>query len=277
MDHFIHLPDFHIIVCKECQYSVLPSHIDTHFTAKPHKLSKKEREEILEEVGKIDGLIGNEETLKRSEFIFPPPTTQPIAALGKPEENGLQCTICQYICCTVRRMRAHQWEEHQWKSQQKGRPKKDKSQNVPWRTGVHCQRFFKSGPKSGYFEVSAEAEASPSSPGIASRVDQFKVAKRELEAALRKAEEKERQYIEEMEESREPNPWLRQVGWAAHLAGLDREEVRKWVDIPNEEPKLEILCKAFDWMIQDAQYTTVRPCIWLCNSSASWLKSMTRL
>jgi hypothetical protein len=28
--------------------------------------------------------------------------------------------------------------------------------------------------------------------------------------------------------------------------------------MPNdEEPKLQILCKAFDWMIQDAQYTTV--------------------
>ena len=25
-----------------------------------------------------------------------------------------------------------------------------------------------------------------------------------------------------------------------------------------EEPDLEILCKAFDWMIQDAQYTTVQ-------------------
>jgi len=26
----------------------------------------------------------------------------------------------------------------------------------------------------------------------------------------------------------------------------------------DEEPKLQILCKAFDWMIQDAQYTTVQ-------------------
>ena len=26
----------------------------------------------------------------------------------------------------------------------------------------------------------------------------------------------------------------------------------------DEEPKLQILCKAFDWMIQDAQYTAVQ-------------------
>ena len=104
-----------------------------------------------------------------------------------------------------------------------------------------------------------EASASNSSSGIASRDDQFKAAKRELEVALRRAEEKERQCIKEAEESREPNPWLRRVGWAAHLAGLDREQIRKWVEMPDKEkPELQVLCKAFDWIIQDAQYTTVQ-------------------
>jgi hypothetical protein len=43
------------------------------------------------------------------------------------------------------------------------------------------------------------------------------------------------------------------------LAGLDREQIRKWVKLPNkEEPELEILCKALDWIIQNAQYTTVQ-------------------
>ena len=85
---------------------------------------------------------------------------------------------------------------------------------MPWRTGVHYQRFFKQGPKSGYFEV-RNAEATPQAnkqPGIASRTDQFKAAKRELEAALRKAEQEERRVIKEAEEAREPNPWLRRVG-----------------------------------------------------------------
>ena len=159
-------------------------------------------------------------------------------------------------------MREHSWEVHGWRSKNKGgHPKKRQNQNqdVPWRTGVHYQRFFKSGPKSGYFEVSNVEASPPSNPGIASREDQFQAAKRELEVALRKAEEKERRYIKEVEESREPNPWLRRVGWVAHLAGLDREEIRTWIEMPdNEEPDLQILCKAFDWMIQDAQYTTVQ-------------------
>ena len=30
MDYLIHLPVFRIVVCQECKYGVLPSHIDTH-------------------------------------------------------------------------------------------------------------------------------------------------------------------------------------------------------------------------------------------------------
>ena len=94
MDQFIHLPEFYIVVCRECKYTVLPSHIDIHFTTKPHKLDKKERQRIAEEVAEINGLIGNEETLKRSEFPFLLATSLPIAALAKLEENGLQCIAC---------------------------------------------------------------------------------------------------------------------------------------------------------------------------------------
>jgi hypothetical protein len=43
---------------------MLPSQIDMYFATKPHNLSKKERQRIVEEVGEIDGLIGDEETLR---------------------------------------------------------------------------------------------------------------------------------------------------------------------------------------------------------------------
>jgi hypothetical protein len=43
------------------------------------------------------------------------------------------------------------------------------------------------------------------------------------------------------------------------LARLDRTELREWIEMPDEEElDLEILYKAFDWMIQDVQYTTVQ-------------------
>ena len=77
-------------------------------------------------------------------------------------------------------------------------------------------------------------------------MSQFYTARQEIKAAMRAAEEEERRKIEEFEESREPNPWLRHVGWAAHLAGLDRNVVREWVEPIDDEPELEVLCKAFD-------------------------------
>src|SRR5271156_4948431 len=108
MEYFTHLPDFQVIICKECQYAVLPSHIDAHFTAKPqHGLEKKERQRIAGEIAEINRLIGNEETLRRCEFPFPPPTSKPIAALARPRKNGIQCTntangsVCGYTCCSI--------------------------------------------------------------------------------------------------------------------------------------------------------------------------------
>ena len=214
MDQLIHLLEYRIIVCKRCKYAVLPSQIDAHFASKPHKADKKERQRIAEAVAEINGLIENEEALK-SEFVFPVATSTPIAALAQPKKNGLQCTFetagqtCQYICCTVERMQKHCWEEHGWKSKQKGgRPKKNSNRDnqVPWRTSVHCQRFFIQGHKSGYFEVQASTATATPQPSIASRASQFEAAKQELETALRQAEAEERQKIKEAEEAREPNP-----------------------------------------------------------------------
>ena len=106
MDHFTHLPAFHVVVCKKCQHAVLPNYIHTHLAAEAHDLGKRERQRIVEEVAEIDGLIGNEAALKINEFLFPQATSPPIAALGE-LKNRLKCTVCQYICCNIRGMRIH--------------------------------------------------------------------------------------------------------------------------------------------------------------------------
>ena len=134
MEYFTHLPDFQVIICKECQHAVLPSHIDTHFAAKPqHGLEKDKQRRIAEEVAEIDRLIGNEETLRRCEFPFPPATSKPIEGLAAPQKDGLQCKLevegkaCEYICCTVYGIQKHYWEEHRWKSKNKGGRRKKRN------------------------------------------------------------------------------------------------------------------------------------------------------
>src|SRR5277367_1651864 len=134
MEYFTYLPDFQVIICKECQHAVLPSQIDTHFAAEPqHGLGKRERQRIAEVVADINRLIGNEETLRQSEFPFPPPTSKPITALAQPMKGYMQCTfekegkVCQYICGTIQSIQKHCWEEHKWKSKNKGGRRKKRS------------------------------------------------------------------------------------------------------------------------------------------------------
>lgn len=64
MDRFIHLPNFYIIVYKECKYAVLPSYINMHFVGKPHKLEVNKRCKIIDEVVEVNRLITNEEVLR---------------------------------------------------------------------------------------------------------------------------------------------------------------------------------------------------------------------
>ena len=161
-------------------------------------------------------------------------------------------------------MQEHCGVVHQWKNKEsRGRPKKDRIgqiPSVPWRTGVHCQRFFKQGHKSQYFEVQPVSTGPPPTPRIASRKSQLEAAKKEIERAFAKAEEEEARQIKETDEAKEPNAWLRRVGCVGHLASVDRKKVRTFVAPvnPEKEPGLAILDTAFEWLIQDAQYHAVR-------------------
>jgi hypothetical protein len=72
-----------VIICRKCQYVVLPSEIDAYFTAKKaYGFRKKARDRIIQEVTKVSGLIQNEEELRKCEFLFPSPTSKPIIVLA---------------------------------------------------------------------------------------------------------------------------------------------------------------------------------------------------
>jgi len=130
---------------------------------------------------------------------------------------------------------------------------------VPW-ISVHCQQFFPKGSGSAFFEV----HIAGSSPVISYGDVDLDAAKTELKQAMQQAEEVVRRQITEPEAAREPNPWLRRVGWVEHLEGFDREELRALVaPAKDDEPELEVLCRAFDWLIQDAQDHCIRPVVGL--------------
>lgn len=52
-----------MIIYKECEYTILPSYINIHFTSKPHNLEPPEYRSIANKVVEVDRLIGNKEAL----------------------------------------------------------------------------------------------------------------------------------------------------------------------------------------------------------------------
>jgi hypothetical protein len=89
-------------------------------------------------------------------------------------------------------------------------------------------------------------------------------AKTALKQTMQQAEEEARRRITEPKEAREPNLWLRRVGWVEYLEAFDREKWRVLVaPIKDDEPELKVLYRAFNWLIQDAQYHYIRPIVGL--------------
>jgi len=106
--------------------------------------------------------------------------------------------LIQEHCRTV-----HGWENER----KKGRPSYKKRQTEPewpWISGVHCQQFFKYGPKQGFFEVLGEStvQRREPEPELDVWVKVQKITAERLEHIEKKAKEK----VEEANENAEPNP-----------------------------------------------------------------------
>ena len=266
MDPFVHLPQQCLVVCLKCQYAVLPKNIDTHLKDEDtHNMPRDDRQRVIEEVQKIEGLI--QERSELNSISFPPASDPPIPYLQEPRADGMKCKLftegkpCRYIACQIQKIQEHYRDKHGWENPQKrGRPEAGREVDTPWECGVQCQHFFIRGSGAQYFQVQAAGTRQDAGPG--GEIG-FEAAKQELRQALKQAGEEDRQ-ITEPEESKEPNAWLRRVGCAAHLEESDRKDVRGWVaPVDGDEPHLQVLCKAFDWMIQAAQYHAVREVVGL--------------
>jgi len=254
MNPFIHLPDYHVIVCvgPKCKYAVLPIHVDSHLSDARHNYSKEQREQVIQEISQIGGLI--QDTRGLESFTFPKPTSPAIPEL-KPAKEGLQCKECWYICCHIAKMQKHCKEVHEWRNKQKkGRPSHKKRQSKPeqpWISGIHCQQFFAQGSKKQLFEVIKEGAVQEREPESDMWAKVQKMTAERLEHIEKKAKEK----VEEADENAEPNPWLKRVGWVRHLKGKNPDRLRAAIEPPdpNEEPELQAIIESFSRVVSTAQ------------------------
>jgi hypothetical protein len=162
-----------------------------------HGLSKESRRLIFERVAKVEGLVQNKQMLSQVEFKYPPPSTRAIPGLGKPKTDGLGCAFekdgkkCPFISRFEQPMREHYRDVHKWVNpRKKGRPRRDLEKEVPWETGIHCQRFFTHGLHSKLFRVEEEepTKLSPESPEVQ--------MEKEIQRRIDRVEEEVRRKIE---------------------------------------------------------------------------------
>jgi hypothetical protein len=233
---FIYFPVPKLIICTECKYAVLPSSVRTHMQDKTkHSVSKAELERIEQEISLLSDLIFTREEL--NDLTFPPVSEPAIPQLRAPRIDGMKCQLwnefeqCSYISCHLGAIQTHCKKQHNWKNQQqKGKRRNGTAYDLPWISGIHCQQFFVRSSGSQYFEV-AKPEIAENE--IQEEDEQKRIAKEVLERTQQEwkagVEKSKKQQVKEAEESREPNPWLRQVGWASHLEGLDIESIRIFI------------------------------------------------
>ncbi|KAK9316048.1 hypothetical protein V1522DRAFT_391665 [Lipomyces starkeyi] len=105
---------------------------------------------------------------------------------------------------------------------------------MPWRSGGLYQRLFVQGPKSGFFEVGRDRSQDQPSPAPESQWEKVEWV---IDEGRARIAERQRRKIAAIDESKEPNPWLRFNGWPVHLGPFDPVGLRKLVqpvDVENE-------------------------------------------
>lgn len=233
-DLFEHLPEWRVIVCRQCRCAVWPSEVATHLTNKQHRHPRKVAERIAQEVAEWPGIVPYPSLFELPSFI-----TQSIPQLPL-FDDGLQCqldpTHCQYITRDVKALKGHWRTWHAW-SVQPGRGGSGAAKQAALqerfnqaRTTVQCQRFFVSRAHSQYVEV----RQLPGDPGAFDAVkDSTSIWKSAWQQASECYDEKRRSDIIEPGEIDEVNPWLRRTGWISYLSGCSQADLLAMIQAPD--------------------------------------------
>jgi Orsellinic acid/F9775 biosynthesis cluster protein D len=239
MEHFHHLVEYQLAVCKECQYAVWPEQIAGHLHGKHHKIPRKRAQEIAEKVCSWPGLIPF-----ASELEVPDMIDRPIPQLVL-YEDGLMCQLdpekCSYICRDRKTLKHHWHKEHQYSvALGRGGSGIAKKQALESRfesavKHVHCQRFFPTYHGSQYFEVRMPEEVQDDQARAVVGDDLWDQLLSRALKRLAEIEKKSQETIQEVQ-IKEANPWLERTGWSKYLKMLNRMELLESIREPNGDP-----------------------------------------
>ena len=236
---FQHFPEYKIIVCKQCQYAIIPAYVGGHLKASHPKIPRQVQQRMVIAANNIEDVAHRPEQVQ-----YPPPETAPVEGLPV-FIDGYQCQWkddlgrqCSYTCRgqTSWWMQWHCQKEHSWKNcQGQGGRKGERQKETPnrmWIQGQHCQRFFKTGKWQRYFVVQSEPPEEPrvesDREAIADAIfTQYEAGIKEA-IASRGVEDDTSRFV--------PNAWLTFTGWAGHLSKFqDKEQIKAYIQSADDE------------------------------------------
>ena len=234
--YFEHVAEYHVAVCRECQYAIWPDQIEGHLQ-KQHKKLLKSAQAIGDAVRQWAGLIQYPSELK-----IPNTGVQSVPQLPV-YDDGLLCQMggehCQYVVRSKESMRRHWREIHGWSAGKKrGRPSRmqGKALQAQLENGcknVHCQRLFGSRHGSQYFEVhytpDSDSQTVPKGNAAWARVGE------QMAKAWANVETRAQNTIQAGEKD-EVNPWLERTQWLPYLVGMERPALLACIEEPVAEP-----------------------------------------
>ncbi|KAH7029957.1 hypothetical protein B0J12DRAFT_682882, partial [Macrophomina phaseolina] len=263
--YFNYLPEYRLLVCKDCKYAVCLDQVRIHLRGKHHELGPKETTAALADVQRE----WTDPAKNVSEVYIPARVSQPIAHLPL-YEDGLLCQLdspkCRYICRDMKTLKEHWRVVHHWSLGTKGGSGKQKQERLEARLQtarkeVYCQRFFTQKHGSQFFQVDyvngSDEEEEENNSGALSAGREGDLIRRLVEQDL---QERDRRLSDtchiyhDKATKTEVSPWLEMTRWPSFFNGLNLPDVSTlaYAADPTEEPLLALLSESLDRLIERA-------------------------
>lgn len=232
--HFEHLVEYALAVCKECGHGVLPSQVKSH-VQRAHLAKCKQAKLIADEVSSSAGLVEYAIELEVLSQVAEPIQQLPVYT------DGMSCQLDHNRCRRIFRsegvMRKHWRVAYDWSVAEKsGRPTRVQQRSIRDRISkncktVHCQRLMVQGQGLRFFEIQQPGENGPDV------VPDGDTAWAQVGEQMAKAlADIETQTQETGARGREGNPRLERTQWLPYLVSMEQPGLTTRIKEPAAVP-----------------------------------------
>ncbi len=257
IEPFTYLTEYRTIVCKTCRFGCVAQEAATHLKRHHDTIDVGERNRIAQAVKAIPSVLQRQADLV--DFQFPAPTSELVPFIAPPQMDGIKCKSCPFVARQRQRIQEHCRRAHGWENpERRGRVARHRKQppDVPWVTGIRCQRFFPTRIASGWFEVARSDRRNGEVHGPAPDEDPVERVKRLHREQVTRFKAKAVGKVQVGDDKTEPNGWLERTGWAKHLKELDVDMLRRAADpIRDDEAVLQRMWEILERVLDQSQAT----------------------